>query len=68
MLILYVALKYDYGKPKQGCSFEHYNFYNTLLHMGHDILYFDFMTLMQKYGRGWINRRLLEIVKTEKPD
>ncbi|MEW6455192.1 MAG: glycosyltransferase [Acidobacteriota bacterium] len=67
MRILYVALKYDYGKLEQGYSFEHYNFYHSLLHMGHDILYFDFMTLMQKHGRDWMNRRLLEVVKVEKP-
>ena len=24
MRILYVAMKYAYGKPEQGCSFEHY--------------------------------------------
>lgn len=68
MLILYVALKYDYGKLEQGYSFEHYNFYDTLVHMGHDVLYFDFMTLMQKHGQNWMNHRLLEVVKGEKPD
>jgi len=61
-------MKYDYGKPEQGYSFEHYNFYHSLLHMGHDIVYFDFMTMMQKQGRDWMNRRLLEIVRTKKPD
>lgn len=68
MFILYVALKYDYGKPEQGYSFEHYNFYHSLLHMGHDILYFDFMTLMQEHGQEWMNLRLLEVAKAEKPD
>jgi len=68
MLILYVAMKYDYGRPESGYSFEHYNFYDALHHMGHDLLYFDFMTLMQERGREWMNRRLLEIVRTEKPD
>jgi spore maturation protein CgeB len=68
MLILYVALKYDYGKSEQGYSFEHYNFHHTLEQMGHDILYFDFKTLEQENGRDWINRRLFEIVQTETPD
>ena len=68
MRILYVAMKYDYGKPEQGYSFEHYNFYHSLLHMGHDIIYFDFMTLMQEHGKEWMNSRLLEIVEAEKPD
>lgn len=68
MLILYVALKYDYGRPEQGYSFEHHNFYHSLLHMRHDILYFDFMTLLQEHGREWMNRRLLEVAKAERPD
>jgi spore maturation protein CgeB len=68
MLILYVAMKYDYGRPESGYSFEHYNFYDALHHMGHDLLYFDFMTLMQERGREWMNHLLLEIVRTEKPD
>jgi len=67
MRILYVAMKYDYGKLEQGYSFEHYNFYHSLLHMGHDIIYFDFMTLMQKYGRKRMNRLLLEAVRAKKP-
>jgi spore maturation protein CgeB len=68
MRILYVAMKYDYGRPSQGPSFEHYNFYDCLRHMGHDIVYFDFMTLMQEHGRTWMNNRLVEVVKREKPD
>jgi spore maturation protein CgeB len=67
MLILYAGMKYDYGKREQGYSFEHYNFYDSLRNMGHDILYFDFMTLMQDHSKEWMNRRLREIAKTEKP-
>jgi len=67
MLILYAAMKFDYGKPEQGYSFEHYNFHDSLLHMGHDILYFDFMTLLQSRGRDGMNRRLIEVAKAEKP-
>ena len=68
MLILYVGLKYDYGIPEQGHSFEHYNFYNCLVNMGNDILYFDFMTQMRKRGQAEMNRRLVEVAKAEKPD
>jgi spore maturation protein CgeB len=67
MLILYVALKDDYGRPEQGRSFEHYNFYETLRHMGHDILYFDFMGLLKRRGRDGMNRRLFEVVNAERP-
>ncbi|MBS0152401.1 MAG: glycosyltransferase [Nitrospira sp.] len=68
MRILYVAMKYDYGRRNQGPSFEHYNFYDCLRQMGHDIVYFDFMTLMQEHGRSWMNTRLMEVAKLEKPD
>jgi spore maturation protein CgeB len=68
LTILYVAMKYDYGKAEQGYSFEHYNFYESLKHMGHTLLYFDFMSLMQEHGKEWMNRKLLEVVKAEKPD
>lgn len=68
MRILYVAMKYDYGRPEQGLSFEHHNFYHSLLHMGHDVVYFDFMTLLQAHGRSWMNARLLEVAKVENPD
>ena len=51
MKILYVAMKYDYGRPEQGFSFEHYNFFDSLFHLGHDIVYFDFMTLAADLGR-----------------
>lgn len=68
MLILYAGMKHDYGRSEQGYSFEHYNFYHSLLCMGHDILYFDFMTLMQENGRDWMNRRLREVLRLEKPD
>ena len=68
MRILYVAMKYDYGRPEQGFSFEHYNFYHSLVHMGHDVVYFDFMTLLYEHGRSGMNARLLEVAKAEKPD
>jgi len=68
MRILYAAMKYDYGRPEQGFGFEHHNFYHSLIHMGHDIVYFDYMTLMQKHGREWMNQRLLEAVQSEQPD
>ncbi|RCJ22319.1 hypothetical protein A6770_29910 [Nostoc minutum NIES-26] len=66
--ILYVAMKYNYGNPEQGYSFEHCNFYDSLIRIGHEILYFDFMTLLQQHGHSGMNNRLMEVVKTEKPD
>lgn len=68
MRILYIGMKYDYGNPAQGLSFEHCNMFDSLRHMGHDILYFDFLTLHEKYGKARMNQRLWEVVKEEKPD
>jgi spore maturation protein CgeB len=68
MKILYVAMKYDYGRREQGYSFEHYNFFDSLSHLGHEIVYFDFMSLVEELGRDGMNRRLLEVAKAERPD
>lgn len=68
MRILYVSMKYNYGRPEQGLSFEHYNFCLSLLSMGHDIIYFDYMSLNQRHGKGYLNRRLAEVAKAERPD
>ena len=29
MKILYIAMKYEYGRQELGYSFEHYNFYKS---------------------------------------
>ncbi|MBI5713090.1 MAG: glycosyltransferase [Chloroflexi bacterium] len=68
MRLLHLALKYDYGIRERGLSFEHNNFYDALVNMGHDVLYFDIGELHQKYGFEKMNRRLAEVVRAEKPD
>lgn len=68
MRILYVVHKYDYGQPERGYCFEHYNFYGSLVGMGHEVLYFDFPTIAAEMGRGEMNHRLMEVVRAEKPD
>lgn len=68
MKILYVAMKYDYGRPEQGLSFEQCNFYDALAADGHDLVQFDFMTLHQELGRDEMNRRLLEAARRERAD
>jgi len=61
-------MKYDYGDPARGLSFEHWTFYDTFVHMGHDVIYFDFMSLVQVHGPERMNRLLLDAVRSEKPD
>jgi spore maturation protein CgeB len=67
MRILYAAMKYDYGDPRRGYSFEHYNFFDFFQSAGHEVLYFDFMDLTRTRNREYMNRRLLEIAQAEKP-
>jgi len=70
MKILYVAMKYDYGKPERGYSSDHYNFYDTLTKMDketHKIIYFPFDEIMNRIGRKKMNEQLLKTVQEEKP-
>ena len=63
-------MKYDYGDPKRGFSFEHYNFYDSLRKMEkgrHEIVYFPFDQIMREAGKDKMNEKLLEVVKEEKP-
>lgn len=68
MRLLYVAMRHDYGKPEQGDSFEHVNFFDTLVGMASQTIYFDFPAVRRDLGRAGMNRRLVEIARTEKPD
>lgn len=68
MKIVYVAMKYDYGDPARGLSFEHTNFYETLINMGHNIIYFDFMSIFKEKGKEQMNQQLLDLVQKEKPN
>ncbi len=68
MKILYVAPKYDYGLRERGFSFEHYNFFDSLLNMGNEIIYFDYMDIYKKWGKARMNNFLLEVFQSEKPE
>lgn len=66
--ILYIGIKYDYGHPDWGLSYEHYNFYQTFLNMGYSLIYFDYMRLSQKYGIEVMSELLREAVYYYNPD
>lgn len=66
--ILYVATMYDYGDKNRGYSFEHENFYKTLIHMFDNISYFDYMEIFNKLGKDNMNQMLIDTVLKEKPD
>ncbi|MFH1308705.1 MAG: glycosyltransferase [Patescibacteria group bacterium] len=71
MKILYIAMKYDYGNPKSGYGFEHYNFYDSLVKMENhknQVTYFPFDEIMIKYGKNEMNKMLLKVAQKENPD
>lgn len=68
MRILYVAYRYDYGHQDRGPSFEHSNFYESLVAMGHDIDYFDTGTLLAGLGRDAMNAELARRAMATTPD
>lgn len=68
MRILYVAMKHDYGDRRRGESFEHHNFYETLVRLpGHAITYFPFDEVSLSKGNREMNRALLQAVDKVKP-
>lgn len=58
MKILYVANEWDYGDPSSGHSFEHWNFWHSLVHMGHEVRYFDYYQRCKAIGQEVMNLEL----------
>lgn len=66
MKILYCGIKHDYSDRLRGFSFEHSNFYNTLIEMNSKSNYVDYVCvdeLMQEYGKEFLNNKIYELVK-----
>ncbi|MDX6664215.1 MAG: spore maturation protein CgeB [Solirubrobacteraceae bacterium] len=68
MKILYVALRFDYGKPEQGDSFEHQTFHSALSALGHEIVHFDIGAVRREHGAERMSRRLWEVACAEDAD
>ncbi len=68
MKILFCAMKYDYGDPKRGYSYEYYNYLPTFKKLGHQVIPFDYLSLYKKHGRDKMNDLLFKTVKNLKPD
>ncbi len=74
MKILYIGMKYVYygsSANRVGFSFEHHNFYETLLKMDdgkHEVVYFPYDDILAQKGKQEMNRELLRLVKQQKPD
>jgi spore maturation protein CgeB len=67
--VLYVGLKYDYGQPERGLSYEYVHFLETLRRMAGIVVdFFPFDEVMREVGRKRMNARLLHAVHKAKPD
>lgn len=66
--VLYVGIRYDYGKKNWGLSYEHYQFYNTLLNMDYSLIYFDYDRLRDKFGAPKMSQMLREAAYLYHPD
>lgn len=65
MRILFVAPLYDYGIRSRGYGFEYYNFFESLVAMGHDVRYFD----VHAYAAGdAATSALVTAVENTRPD
>lgn len=63
-------MKYDYGNKNRGYSYEYYNIYLPLcdVYGSENILLFDFYSEFIASGKSGMNKKLLETIKSEKPD
>ncbi len=68
MRILYVAHRYDYGRPELGLSYEHHNFFESLCAMGHEVDYFDLGAHLHARGRDAMNETLSARARSTAPD
>jgi spore maturation protein CgeB len=66
--ILYVGIRYDYGKKNWGLSYEHYQFFETLLNMGYSLIYFDYDRIRQRFGITKTSQMLREAAYVYHPD
>ena len=68
--ILYLGMRYDYGIPNRGNSFEHDNFYASMREWEHTgvLTYFDFVDLARNHGVQRMSDMLIEAVQSQQPD
>ena len=67
MKILFCAMRYDYGDPKRGYSYEYYNYLTTFQKLGHQVIPFDYLAIYKKLGKEKVNDQLWKTVKNLKP-
>ena len=65
--IAYVAMRWDYGDPARGPSFEETTFRSAFEGMGHDVHPYDFMERRQAIGKDAMNAELFAFVRDVDP-
>ena len=69
MRILFCGLKYEYGDPKRGLSFEYKNIFDSLKNMeGVEAEMFGMDEILVEVGRDEMNKQLILRVQESKPD
>lgn len=68
MKILCVLGKHNYGNPARGEGYEYVNFLPALRNLGHQVVFFESFARDAYQDFADLNRQLLEVVESEKPD
>lgn len=63
-----VCMQHDYGDPARGYSYEYWNFAQSLINMGHEVIWYDYMAELKRNGRAEMNRALIQIAEQVSPD
>jgi len=66
--IIFVGAKYDYEDKSRGLSYEHYQFYMTLITMGYKVIYFPYDQFKKEYGARKMSLMLREAVYYFNPE
>lgn len=70
MKIALAIMKYDYGVEERGFSYEYYNLYLPLcdVYGKENILLYDYFSEVLQSGKDMMNKKLRELILSEKPD
>jgi spore maturation protein CgeB len=66
--VLCVFGEHNYGNPERGDSYEYVNFLPALRNLGHEVVFFESFNRSRYQNFAALNRKLLERVKTYRPD
>lgn len=68
MRVLHVSMKHDYGDESRASSYEYVHFYGSLLDLGYEVCFFDYMKEIKENDRNTMNSKLLKTAIEFQPD